>query len=150
MEFGGQALVSGRHASVSDSRRRPDSKAEGALCSYVTRRVLRFVERLRLPGPLLGPVVGDDGREAQKEGDMTETYDQVITSEEQVASVKAALTAGAVDVSLLTPFWAARRFATADLAVRFANEPPAQKAGEAVFSVGDDGVVYGFYYLIGG
>lgn len=66
---------------------------------------------------------------------MTETSDQIITSKEQIASAKAALTAGPVDVSSLTPFWDTRRFATADLAVRFANEPPAQKVGEAVFSV---------------
>ena len=78
---------------------------------------------------------------------MTETYDQVITSEEQAASVKAALTAGLVDVSVLTPFWETLRFATADIAVGYANLPPAQKAGEAVFSVGGDGVVHGFFYV---
>jgi hypothetical protein len=82
-----------------------------------------------------------------KEGNMTETYDEVITSKEQAASVKAALTAGPVDVSLLTPSWRAYRFATADLAVGFANQTPAQKAGEAVFSVGGDGVVDGFFYF---
>jgi hypothetical protein len=61
---------------------------------------------------------------------MTETYDQVITSEEQAARVKAALPAGPVDVSLLNPRWQALRFATAELAVFYANENPAQKAGE--------------------
>ena len=81
---------------------------------------------------------------------MTETYDQIITGEEQFASVKAALTAAPVDVSLLTPFWRVERFSTAELAVRFANEPPVQKAGEVVFSVRDDGVVFGFYLLLGG
>jgi hypothetical protein len=77
---------------------------------------------------------------------MTETYDQVITSEEQAASVKAALTAG-IDVSLFTPAWRTYRFATPALAVFYANEPPAQKEGEAVFSVGADGVVYAFLFI---
>jgi hypothetical protein len=110
--------------------------------------VLRFVEPVEIAGAAAGSGGRDDGRKAQ-EADMTETYDQVITSEEQVASVKAALTAGPVDVSLLTPFWRVERFSTAELAVRFANESPVQKAGEVVFSVGD-GVVYGFYLLLGG
>ena len=78
---------------------------------------------------------------------MTETSDQIITSVEQAASVKAALTAGRGDVSAPTPVWTALRFATAELAVGFANRNPAQKAGEAVFSVGDDGVVDAFLYM---
>jgi len=78
---------------------------------------------------------------------MTETYDEVISSVEQAASVKAALMAGPVDVSVLTPFWEALRFETADIAVGYANLAPAQKAGEAVFSVGTDGVVHGFFYI---
>ena len=56
--------------------------------------MLRFVEPVEIAGAAAGSGGRDDGREAQKEADMTETYDQVITSEEQVASVKAALTAG--------------------------------------------------------
>ncbi len=78
---------------------------------------------------------------------MTETYDQVITSAEQAASVKAALTAASADVSAPTLIWRAFRFATAELAVGFANQSPAQKAGETVFSVGDDSVVHAFLYM---
>jgi hypothetical protein len=101
--------------------------------------------RPRLPVPRLGPVAEDDEREAQKEGDMTETSDQVITREEQAAAVKAAL--APVDVSSFPPTWMTLRFATADLAVGFANQDPKQKAGEAVFPVGDDGVVDLFFYF---
>ena len=79
---------------------------------------------------------------------MTETYDQIITSEEQAASVKAALTADPTDVSVLNPRWQAFRFATPQLAVFYANENPPQKAGEAVFSLGDDGVVHAFLFAL--
>jgi hypothetical protein len=72
---------------------------------------------------------------------MTETYDQIIASEEQAASVKAAM--ASVDEPKK---WKASRTTTAELAAALANIPPAQGAGEAVFSMNNDGMVDVFLF----
>jgi hypothetical protein len=89
-------------------------------------------------------------KEAQKEGEMTGTYDQPIATEEQAASIKAALAGARVDdstsTSAPTKVWHHVLVADAAVAVTYANTHPAQGAGEAVFSVRDDGQVDVFAY----
>jgi hypothetical protein len=76
---------------------------------------------------------------------MTDQSDEIITSEEQAVRVKAEL--------LLTRGAAPKRWnvgwlaANVDGAVAIANAAPPQGAGEAVFSVRDDGQVDVFLYF---
>ena len=74
---------------------------------------------------------------------MLEHSDKIITSREQAAQVKA-------DMKLADAVpkrWRAHTAFTSGLAVDFANTPPAQGAGEAVFSVRDDGKVDVFLFV---
>ena len=74
---------------------------------------------------------------------MTESYGEVITNEEQAARVKADLkSADAVPGKR----WRATISSNPELAVAHANLPPAQGAGEAVFSMRGDGNVDVFLY----
>jgi hypothetical protein len=73
---------------------------------------------------------------------MTEPSDEIIASEEQAVRVKAQLAGAGAPKR-----WVAALCSTVDAAASFANAPPPLGAGEAVFSVRDDGKVDVFLFL---
>ena len=74
---------------------------------------------------------------------MTEQIGEVITNEEQAVNVKADTKAAD---AVPGKQWRAHHASSPDLAASLANADPAQGAGEAVFSVRQDGIVDVFLY----
>jgi hypothetical protein len=75
---------------------------------------------------------------------MTESFGEVITNEEQAVRAKADMKAAD---AVPAKRWRAQHASNVEWAAALANLEPAQGAGEAVFSVRQDGIVDVFLYF---
>jgi hypothetical protein len=78
---------------------------------------------------------------------MTQSYERIISNDEDAARFKADMAAVDGPTPAVKRWVYAGRYSSSDQAARAANFSPAQKEGEAIFSVLENGRVEMFLFL---